>query len=551
MRHSLTILLLVWIICSTASFARFNYVPKTLDYKQLNAQAQKEYLQPIRPGYEKKNPYWNGFSFKFMYAPAFDFQSVKGAKSYRYTIKEDVDVTEKINKKIVRLINNKFTPVSFTAATPNNSLAPVWNKIPAANVILTVEALDAHGNVIKTVGERKFLRDFGFCGPYNNAVRPYKEAAIKNMLFVHNMEELNCWIDSGVPNMTYKHYTYANKIISAVISNEVLVAKYIPSERERAIKIAEAAAAFLMKLSQPANAPMAYFPPTYYKNLIASKRAENQGTVMTMDPVYATNAFLDLYNTTHNQKYFDFAVNITRTYKKIQNADGSFPIKAYIATGKPTNERKAMLHPICQAAMRLMKEYHITEFENMRKKAEQWMHNVAIKDFDLTGQFEDVTVNDIKPYENLTNYTAANYANYLCSKDNPTQEELLDARDLLKLCEDQFTYWDFLYNELGIRRFSTPCVIEQYRFRTPVDNSANNVAGGLLAFYRITGDKLAFVKAKALIDNITIQQIQKNGCILTTLDVTLKRINELSIWLNCSLTSTQRLLEMAELTEQQ
>ncbi len=550
MKTSILFATLCVVLSTTNLSARYTTAPKNLDYNELNAQAQNEYLKPIRPGYDKKNPYWNNFSFKFTYAPAFDFETVKGAKNYRYTITENPEATEKINKKVVKIINNKFSPISFTASTPNSSLAPVWNKIPAANVILKVDALDSKGNVIKTVGERKFLRDYGFCGPYNNAVRPYKEAAIKGMLYIHNMEEMKCWIDSGVPNMNYAHYTYANKIISAVISNEVLVAKYVPSEREKAIKTAEAAAAFLVKLSQPANSPMAYFPPTYYKNLIASKRAENQGAVMTMDAVFVINAFLDLYDATHQQKYFNFAVNIARTYKKLQNADGSFPIKTYIATGKPTNERKAMLHGICQASLRLLQDYNVTEFEDMRKKAEIWMHNGAVKSFDMTGQFEDVTVNGIKPYENLTNSTAAPYANYLCSKKTITEEELQDARDLLRLSEDQFTYWNFLYNEWGFRRFNTPCVIEQYKYKTPVDASASNVSGGFLAYYKATGDKLAFAKAKALIDNMTIQQIHKNGYQPTTWDVSIKKTNELSIWLNCALSATKRMLEMSELMQE-
>ena len=544
-RHIFTLLCAV--VFTLTSHARVNTAPKELNYALRNEQAKKEYLQPVRPGYDKKNPYWNEFSFKFMYAPAVGFESVKGAKSYRYTIKENPEATEKIQKKSYKIINNTFAPVSFTAETPNNSLAPVWDKIPAANVILTVEALDAKNNVIKTVGERKFLRDFGFHGPYNNAIRPYKEAAIKGMLFIHNMEEMKCWIDSGLPNMKYEHYTYANKIISSVVSNEVLVSKYIPSESEKAIKTAEAAAEFLIKLSQPSNAPMAYFPPTYYKNLIASKRAENQGAVMTMDAVYVINAMLDLFDVTKKQKYYDFALNITRTYKKLQNKDGSFPIKAYIETAQPTNNGKAMLHSICRAALRWLQDYQVTEFEDMRTKAEKWMHDVAIRNFDMTGQFEDVSVNGLKPYENLTNCTAAPYANYLCSKQTQTTEELEDARDLLRLSEDQFTYWNFLYNELGIRRFNTPCVIEQYKYRTPVDASACNVSGGLLAYYRATGDKLAFAKAKAIIDNITIQQVQKNGYLPTTWSVSMNRTNELSIWLNCAESAISRLLEMSEL----
>ena len=50
--------------------------------EKLNKQAIAEYNIPIRPGYEGKNPYWNKFSNKFMYAPAFDFKAIEGATEY-------------------------------------------------------------------------------------------------------------------------------------------------------------------------------------------------------------------------------------------------------------------------------------------------------------------------------------------------------------------------------------------------------------------------------------------------------------------------------------
>ena len=55
------------------------------DMDKLNARAAQEYLDPIRPGYEGRNPYWNGFATKFIYAPAFDFKTIDGAAGYRYT----------------------------------------------------------------------------------------------------------------------------------------------------------------------------------------------------------------------------------------------------------------------------------------------------------------------------------------------------------------------------------------------------------------------------------------------------------------------------------
>ena len=531
-------------LTTTLSWSKYDKAPTSVNYSRINKQAVREYLQPIRPGYEHHDTYWNTYAFKFIYAPAFDFKKIPGAVKYRYTLVPDTEVKEKISKKAVAIKNPSFAPVSFVADHPNSSLSPIWNKIPAAHVVLTVEGLDKNGKVIGEAGKRKFLRDFGFCGPYNNAVRPYREAAIKAMLCLHHTKEVKTWLDSSVPTMDYSHYTYAAKIISAVIRNESLVARYVPQERKTAIQIAESAANFLISLSQPAGTPMAYFPPTYYKNLIASKRAENQGTAITMDANYAVHAFLDLYDVCGKKKYYEQATNILRTYKKLQRPDGSFPIKIYLHNGQPTNERNAMLHSICVTCQRMLTQYQTTEFEDMKQKAEKWMHDVAIRSFDMTGQFEDVSVNGVRPYENLTNCTAAPYAKYLLGKPHPTQEEIADAKDLLRLSEDQFTYWDHLYNEWGFRRYNTPCVIEQYRYKTPVDNSAANVSGGFLEYYKETGDPLAYAKAKALIDNFTIMQNAKNGFMPTTWDCSFSRTNEVSVWYNCFLSGILRMLEM-------
>ena len=138
-------------------------------FATLNKKAKAEYNTPIRPGYEGRNPYWNRFSNKFMYAPAFDFKEVEGAVKYRYTVTQNV----KENAK-------KW---SFTEKAPNRSLAPIWQQIEVGNVILTIEALDKAGKSIATVGERKFYRDTPFTGPYHGAVRGYKESALLALLF--------------------------------------------------------------------------------------------------------------------------------------------------------------------------------------------------------------------------------------------------------------------------------------------------------------------------------------------------------------------------------
>lgn len=42
--------------------------------ERLHRAAMREYLDPIRPGYEGRNPFWNAFATKFIYAPAFGFE---------------------------------------------------------------------------------------------------------------------------------------------------------------------------------------------------------------------------------------------------------------------------------------------------------------------------------------------------------------------------------------------------------------------------------------------------------------------------------------------
>ncbi|MBR5151199.1 MAG: hypothetical protein IKW61_07840, partial [Bacteroidaceae bacterium] len=166
---------------------------------ELNEKAKAEYNIPIRPGYEGKNPYWNRFSNKFMYAPAFDFKEVEGATQYRYTVTQNV----KENAKTW----------SFTEQTPNRSLAPIWQEIEVGNVILTIEALDGEGKSIATVGERKFYRDSPFTGPYHGAVRGYKESALLALLYIHNMPAIQNWKNGPTPDMSYELNTYPCKII--------------------------------------------------------------------------------------------------------------------------------------------------------------------------------------------------------------------------------------------------------------------------------------------------------------------------------------------------
>ena len=133
--------------------------------------------------------------------------------------------------------------------------------------------------------------------------------------------------------------------------------------------------------------------------------------------------------------------------------------------------------------------------------------------------------------------------------DERMEDALADAVDLIRFSEDQFVCWDVLPDDDGVRTLCTPCVYEQYGYRVPVDNSTCVVANALLDLCEATGDRLAFAKAKALADNLTVVQNALDGLIPTSLDVREGAKNRIrGFWVNCTYASILTLLRMAELT---
>ena len=145
-------------------------VPK-LNYKQLNSEARKEYLRPLRTDVA-----WNTFAKKFLYAPAFHFPERPGARGYLFV-----------------LADRQGHRWQMRADSPRASLSPVWNDIPAGtDVTLSVMAIDRSGRATTdTVGRRQFQRDYPFSGPYATPARPYREAALMAMRYIHGLKAIN------------------------------------------------------------------------------------------------------------------------------------------------------------------------------------------------------------------------------------------------------------------------------------------------------------------------------------------------------------------------
>ncbi|MGN0202258.1 MAG: hypothetical protein ACI399_05065 [Candidatus Cryptobacteroides sp.] len=495
-------------------------------FESLNRQAAEEYLVPIRPAYEGRNPAWNGYALKFLYAPSFDFQKMDGADHYKFTVKD----------------TRSESVWSFEADSPDANLSPVWNDIHPADVHLTVEAVAADGTVLGVVGERDFLRDFPFNGPYPGKALPYRESALRAALYTHRMPAVQSWKTQTVPDLSYCLNAYPCKIIGATLSNEAFIATMIPAYKEEALQIARNAAKFLIDQSRPEGTPLEFFPPTFYLDEAQAGRADNKGWTMMMEPTKAGNGFLDLFNVTGDSLYLDRALKIADTYKKLQAEDGSLPVKVDFITGVPMNDAKITLEPLLMYIHRLETEFGVYDYAETKAKAEKWMEEVPMKAFDLEGSFEDTYSYGSGPYQNLTNCTSALYASYLLRKDSkPSAEDVENAVDLIRLCEDQFVHWDYLPDdETGVREIPTPSTFEQYRCYEPVDASSSNMADAYLDLYAVTGDRLLLEKARALMDHLTILQNQITGMIIS-IDEPVEYF-----WINCNFGSLSSLMRLAD-----
>lgn len=504
-----------------------------LDYEKLNAQALAEYEQPVHPGIRGEVPFWNKYAFKFMYAPAFDFDDIEGATGYTYTAEA----------------GGQF--FIFGNESPRAALTEIWTDIPAGPVHLSVQAHDARGESVGEPQVRDFTKDSPFHGPYEEVTGDCHAAAVRAAEAIHYSPIAQNWLKGPEPNLEYPFNSYACKIWSATVQNECFVAKENPAARDTAIAVARAAADCLMRHAQPADAPLAYFPPTYYRSPSGYGGMEgivndNYHLTMFVEAVCAAKALLDLYDACGDQKYFDFACNIASTYRKLQAEDGSWPIKVNYTTAEPVMDAPCMPTTILQLAQRLKQQYGVSGYEDMVAKSEKWMWENTISTFNFNGQFEDVRVGDKAPFQNLTNCTAVDCIDYFMGKESPSKEEISACIQMARFAEDQFTLWNAPINERakeaeGYEPLYRPFVYEQFEFQCPIDHSTAGVAMAWMRVYDATRDPLALAKAKTLINTILLCQDPDNGIIPTVL----YDKGNYGIWVNCSWQSITALERMA------
>jgi hypothetical protein len=488
-------------------------------------------IRPIRPGIPGKQPFWNINSRRFIYAPAFDFTEITGAKRYRFTATTTIDSLTYI----------------FESSKPWHTLSPIWKQLPNTQIQLKVEAVDNEtGESIKTVGTRTFLKSPPFNGIHNEPAYSYNESGYRNLHNLLHQAKIQYWLQHDLPDPGYPLWSHPTKIMSALVIGMIHYAKYFPdaNDMDQALNIANTVVNFLLSMREPAGSPLEYWPPTYWDGIPRDEHPYFHQQIMTNTPAIGATMFLDLYDFTSEDKYFIAAKQIADTYAKTQMEIGTWPQIMHTHTGKAVKSNMLIPTMVIELFDRFLEQYQIFDYAESRRKAFDWCMENPVKTFNWQAQFEDTR--PLSQFKNLAREEATELARILFkeSKQNPEYIDL--AKDLLRFTEDQFIVWQSSDPVLSYPWFSKeskwngttlesgcdwfiPCVLEQYKFYTPIARSSQLMILAYLEAFEYTGEKIFHAQAVTIANTLTIaQQYHGGGEIPTHLRKNLPEDN----WIN-------------------
>jgi maltose/maltodextrin transport system substrate-binding protein len=521
--------LLAFALCS------FHFsMAQAIDTTRFGKQAWAESVIPIHPGIPGKTAFWNANAHQFIYAPAFDYHTVDKATAYRFTLVSET------NDQAYR----------FESKVPYAPLSRIWASVPIGYFHLSVAGISSQGDSVGLAGGGRYYRAAPFNGVYHEPALPYDSSARLALDRLMHADYVNYWLEHKTPKWDYINYSYPAKIYSALVIGAITHAKLKAGteEAKRSTEIARTVADYMLSIRFKEGTPWEYFVPTYYGPRSEKAKKEhlrpiNSFSIMGVD---AGNAFLDLYDFTGDQKYFEAARHIAQTYLKNQLANGSWYQFVNHETGEPTAKNIVIPTSIINYFDRLQRDYKVQGLEAATQKALAWIMNNPVKTFDWQGQFEDIAARP--PYGNLSREQACDLAMYLFR--NKKNEDL--AEELVRFSEDQFVIWEqpvkiaFQDPKPGGRseNWITPSVQEQYVFWMPVGRSAGVMMQTFLEAYKTTGKTIYLAKAQSIANSFTLAQQAHNGDYPTYFTK-----YPLNLWLNSTVYPAKLLMNYNELLE--
>jgi maltose/maltodextrin transport system substrate-binding protein len=594
------VLYIVCILAVTPAHAFNEEKLLQFDRTKLHVQAVEESLKPIHPGIPGKVQFWNRRARQFMYAPAFDFKPVQGAKVYRFTA-------------------TAYGPGwRFVTNEPKTTLEPIWKDLPCGKFELQFSPIGVKGGdalrlngpaqykgiwFTKETGAEPKLFSFD---PVNGAtgylfvVRMPKEYVFeaeepwasltpiwkdlppgKVSLYVEGLERkggkslgkagsieferkavfngpyhvpafdyieagkqwLN-WLADGV----FKGWTkegdparlgqYPCKYEVAAIEGLLSLAEIEKdnTRRTKLLQMAMNAARTLIKGSFPSDWALAGFPPTYNRSGGYGKYE----IVMMQYPADAGMAYLDLYAVTREKEFLDAAVRIAEIYKRTQLQNGTWHLLVDGRTGDKADKSMSPLMPYepIRFLERLIHEYGMMAYRPVVESAWKWLDTEILQTFRFEGQFEDTCAGGSSEW-NLSHWSACSAAELLFKRATNRTELVAMAEDALRLAEDQFVIWELPQHP---EQF-TPCALEQYMYMVSIQAGAAQFIRVYSLAYETTGKELYLAKAVAFANAMTVLQKESGGNFVNTYWKKARDGNDWGDWPNCHVYSARTMIE--------
>ncbi len=464
---------------------------------------------------------WNSHSRQFIDPPA--FQLLPLARTVRYRA-----IAEQGER-------------SWQVESPHPwlDLSPIWDKVPLKSFKLTFQWLDADEKVLSEEhswrvkapdwqGFNESPEDWAGAADRTIAyliragedgTAPYREPgmpvwiwsaasptpeptremlgpAYENKGVLDEFRNRHRWAGSGHPA------AYPGCIVPAIIWSMTAHAQLHRPQSQTAMKMARIAADWALKNHLPDEGVLPRFP---YSTIAAGRF----GSALEDDNINLTRAswmglgMVTMYEATQDRKYLDYARHIAQVTAKFQAADGSFPYRVNIKTGK-VQEAYCTGGIQFSLLVEALERHRVDEkLQLASQRTVQWLLAYPTESNNWQGGYEDV--GEARPYFNLTQWEPEVLIAYLCRNKDCNPRYIPQAKKLLRFVEDQFVLFGPV-SEAHTVPVKGPLVFEQYVCWWPMEVHAGYYLLANLELHKATGEQVYLDKAKATGNAICAQQ---------------------------------------------
>jgi hypothetical protein len=482
---------------------------------------------------------WNIWSSRFVDAPTWTWEAMKGAAGYVIEFAEW----------------NEKSATTAHVKDPVFDMTEYWPKVPIGVVDLIAWAVDADGKPICTAWRKRIVKSGGWDGVKQEPM-DWKASIDRSMeyLLAPARDEVKDY-EKGLPRSAWSccedNITGQRRFLMfpalhypSFIFAYLTYAQQFPDSKltPAAITQAKQYADWQLTNRLPADWKCSLFPFSTIED--GRTEAYIEGRNITLfRAARVGEAMVTMFQHFKQQQYLDYARHIADKLIELQRPDGSWPYRIDPMDGRVVQDYTSNAVSPARLFGILEDVEPNARYQEAREKAIAWVMANPVRTRRWEGMFEDVS--ESSPFRDLDNWDAHELVRYLVHyhRDDPKMAQA--AEELNHYIEDQFVVWqdgDLCTPE----RCPTPMVLEQYTCYHPMESHTGHWMMTLMALHRATGKEDYITKAIAAANAIVKTQ-QPSGAYSTWgFDVRFNRPPLTLDWPGCNCVAILGLLQFME-----